>query len=213
MSSKHVKSSLSYALPRRSTPYPATGGEEHQRWEIKMCLRKCVPKSYGSIKTRSFISLPWFATPSFLWWLIFSALLFFWDRRCLRVNLLHISLTPLCRAYKNISALVTSHTSTMRNDLWQQPCPTSKYKAPYLPPTFSLLQFFNSKSHTNREKATHTNPLVHRSLHSELCLIMCFLRVSLCSPGWHQTHRSFPVWAYHILGIWKEFTRLELVFF
>lgn len=193
VSSEPVKSSLLQALPRSSKLYTARGVEEHQRWEIKMCLRKCVPKNLR-LNQNSFIHIV-----ALICIVIFSQMTYF---QCSFVFLR--SLMPasdfvtnfsdpfVCVVrYKNISALMTSHTSTMCNDLRQQPCPTSKLKAPYLPPTVSLPQFLNSKSHTNQEKATHTNPPVHRSLHPELGLIMCFLRVSLCSPGWHQTHSSF----------------------
>lgn len=97
-------------------PRAASSTQPGEWRSISVGRLKCVSvnvflKTYGSIKTRSFISLPWFASSSFLRWLIFSAVLFFWDRWCLQVILLQISLTPsfvLCAI--KISLLWWPHT-------------------------------------------------------------------------------------------------------
>lgn len=117
----------------------AAGSTQLVEWRsISFGRLKCVSvnvflKTYGSIKPRSFISLPWFAPSSFLRWHIFSAVLFFWDPWCMRGILLQISLTllfVLCTI--KITLLWWPHMPlkcVMTSDRSLVP----KYKAPYSP--------------------------------------------------------------------------------
>lgn len=147
-----MKTSLLQALPQSSMLDTAIGLKEHQCSEIKMCLRKCVPKNLW-LNQSSFIHIV-----ALICTIIISPMTYF---QCgfvfLRLMMPasdFVSNVPNSFVhfvnYKNISTMLTSHTSTTFNHLTQ--LTLSHLKVPYLLPTLTLIQFLSSKSHTKQEK-------------------------------------------------------------